>query len=102
MFFRSHFVPGTFSIEDLDQLVGTKLATMNAATAWEVSKRNGVRVHGHTPHTHTHTLRLWMRSCVVVQVLCVGDALIVLPDLPALSGYVHVIDRVSRERKRDR
>lgn len=31
---------------------------------------------------------------IVVQSLCVGNAHITTPNLPALNGYIHVIDRV--------
>lgn len=36
-----------------------------------------------------------MKMCLVVQSLCIGNAQIITPNIPALNGYVHIIDRVS-------
>eukprot|EP00066_Takifugu_rubripes_P022628 XP_011611894.1 PREDICTED: LOW QUALITY PROTEIN: stabilin-1-like [Takifugu rubripes] len=67
---RAHLLQGIYSLEDLDRLVGTKLPTMNtfSPTSWEISKCKGG--------------------------LCIGNAQIITPNLPALNGYVHIIDRV--------
>lgn len=36
-----------------------------------------------------------MELCIVFQGLCIGNANIITPNLPALNGYIHIIDRVS-------
>ncbi|XP_008297326.1 stabilin-1 [Stegastes partitus] len=67
-FLRSHYLPGIFSVEDLDRLVGHRLDTMNPSTQWEVTNSSrGIRI---------------------------GNASITSHNLPALNGYIHVIDRV--------
>ncbi|CAF91429.1 unnamed protein product, partial [Tetraodon nigroviridis] len=92
-FVRSHLVPGIYSIEDLDRLVGTKLGTMNPPTVWEVSKCNGVRMYTHMKKMPILCGSGW--KCFSVQSLCVGHARILAPNLPALNGYIHIIDRDS-------
>lgn len=47
-----------------------------------------------------------MNVHVVFQSVCVGNAQLITPNLPALNGYIHIIDRVSspahpNERTRD-
>lgn len=49
----------------------------------------------HTYEEDKHPLWFWMTVYIVVQSLCVGNAQIITPNLPALNGYVHIIDRVS-------
>ncbi|XP_034020839.1 stabilin-1 [Thalassophryne amazonica] len=67
-FIRSHFLPGFYSREDLDRLVGTKLPSLNTPTQWKISNSSGV-------------LRL-------------GNASILTHNLPAVNGYIHIIDQV--------
>ncbi|KAM7006971.1 LOW QUALITY PROTEIN: stabilin-1 [Tautogolabrus adspersus] len=67
-FLRAHFLQGIYSVEDLDRLVGSKLPTLNPPTHWEISNRSGV-IH-------------------------IGNATIITHNLPAINGYIHIIDRV--------
>ncbi|XP_036956541.1 stabilin-1 isoform X1 [Acanthopagrus latus] len=67
-FLRAHFLPGFYSREDLDRLVGKKLPTLNPPTYWEVTNSSGV--------------------------VCIGNASILTPNLPAINGYIHIIDKI--------
>uniref|UniRef100_UPI0037E9B06F stabilin-1 n=1 Tax=Semicossyphus pulcher TaxID=241346 RepID=UPI0037E9B06F len=67
-FLRAHFLQGVFSVEDLDRLVGSKLPTLNPPTHWEISNRSGV-IH-------------------------IGNSSIITHNLPAINGYIHIIDTV--------
>ncbi|XP_051804220.1 stabilin-1 isoform X1 [Acanthochromis polyacanthus] len=67
-FLRSLFLPGIFSLEDLDRLVGHRLDTMNPPTQWEVTNSSGV--------------------------IRIGNASIIKHNLPAINGYLHIIDQV--------
>ncbi|XP_037346204.2 stabilin-1 [Pungitius pungitius] len=65
---RAHVLPGIYSVEDLVSMVGRKLTTLDPSTSWEVSNSSGV--------------------------IRIGTSSIVTPNLPALNGYIHVIDQV--------
>ncbi|XP_068598387.1 stabilin-1 [Brachionichthys hirsutus] len=67
-FLWAHFLPGIYSVEDLSTLVGHKLPTMSPTTTWEISSNNGG--------------------------ISVGTATIITPNLPALNGYIHIIDQI--------
>lgn len=41
---RAHIIPGVYTVEDLGGLVGTKLATMNPRTSWDISMDDKVRM----------------------------------------------------------
>lgn len=43
----------------------------------------------------SYSLQFGMKLCIDVQGLCIGNAQIIAPNLPALNGYIHVINRVS-------
>ncbi|KAM3621837.1 uncharacterized protein V6R79_016723 [Siganus canaliculatus] len=66
-FLRAHFLVGIYSVEDLDRLVGSRLPTMNPQTLWQISNVSGV--------------------------VRIGNASIVSPNLPAVNGYIHIIDQ---------
>ncbi|XP_069006635.1 stabilin-1 isoform X2 [Embiotoca jacksoni] len=67
-FLRAHLLLGVYSVEDLDQLVGSRLPTLNPPTQWQISNDNG-------------TIRI-------------GNASIITHNMPAINGYIHVIDRI--------
>ncbi|XP_044021457.1 stabilin-1 isoform X1 [Siniperca chuatsi] len=67
-FLRAHILPGIYSVEDLDRLVGTRLPTLNSPTYWEISNSSGV-IH-------------------------IGRASILTHNLPAINGYIHIIDQI--------
>ncbi|XP_041639647.1 stabilin-1 isoform X2 [Cheilinus undulatus] len=67
-FLGAHFLQGVYSVGDLDGLVGRKLPTLNSPTHWEISNRSGV--------------------------IYIGNASIITHNLPAVNGYIHVIDKV--------
>ncbi|KAM4612808.1 stabilin-1 [Polymixia lowei] len=67
-FLRAHFLPGLYSIEDLDSLVGSRLPSLNPPTHWYISNHS--------------------------QVIHIGNASILTPNLPAVNGYIHIIDQV--------
>ncbi|XP_049894320.1 stabilin-1 [Epinephelus moara] len=67
-FLRAHFLLGIYSVEDLDRLVGTKLPTLNPPTYWEISNSSGV-IH-------------------------IENASILTRNLPAINGYIHIIDKI--------
>ncbi|XP_054473785.1 stabilin-1 [Anoplopoma fimbria] len=67
-FLRAHILQGIYSVEDLDRLVGSRLPTMNPPTHWEISNSSGV-IH-------------------------IGNASIVTHNMPAINGYIHIIDQV--------
>ncbi|KAM9757987.1 LOW QUALITY PROTEIN: stabilin-1 [Menidia menidia] len=68
LFLRAHFLPGLYSVEDLDGLVGSRLPTLNPPTQWEVRNRSGV--------------------------IKIGNASIITPNLPAINGYIHIVNQV--------
>ncbi|TMS19741.1 Stabilin-1, partial [Larimichthys crocea] len=41
-FLRAHILPGIYSVEDLDKLVGSKQPTLNPPTFWEISNSSGM------------------------------------------------------------
>ncbi|KAI3369756.1 hypothetical protein L3Q82_024579, partial [Scortum barcoo] len=65
--YMAHFLPGIYSIEDLDKLVGTKLPTLNPPTQWEISNSSGV--------------------------ILIGNASIITHNMPAINGYIHIVDK---------
>uniref|UniRef100_A0A3B4V977 Stabilin 1 n=1 Tax=Seriola dumerili TaxID=41447 RepID=A0A3B4V977_SERDU len=67
-FLRAHILPGMYSIEDLDRLVGSRLPTLNPPTSWEINNSSGM-IH-------------------------VGNASILEHNIPAINGYIHIIDQV--------
>ncbi|XP_068171097.1 stabilin-1 isoform X2 [Antennarius striatus] len=67
-FLWAHFLPGIYSVEYLSTLVGNKIPTMNAGTSWEISINSGG--------------------------VSIGNATITTPNLPALNGYIHIIDQI--------
>ncbi|XP_056129167.1 stabilin-1 isoform X2 [Lampris incognitus] len=67
-FIRAHFVLGIYSIEDLDELVGSSLMSLSPPTQWQITNASGV--------------------------LLIGNASILTPNLPALHGSIHIIDKV--------
>ncbi|KAA8593678.1 hypothetical protein FQN60_009794 [Etheostoma spectabile] len=67
-FLRAHFLQGIYSVEDLDGLVGSRLPTLNPSTSWEISNRN--------------------------QVIQIGNASVLTHNLPAINGYIHIIDQI--------
>ncbi|KAM4587188.1 stabilin-1 [Odontesthes bonariensis] len=67
-FLRAHFLQGIYSVEDLDGLIGSKLPTLNPSTQWEIRNSSGV--------------------------VKIGNASIVSPNLPAINGYIHIINQV--------
>ncbi|XP_061542786.1 stabilin-1 isoform X4 [Phycodurus eques] len=67
-FLRGHFLPGIYSMEDMEAMIGRKLASMNPPTQWEI--RNSSKG------------------------ILIGDAAIVTRNQPAINGYIHVIDKV--------
>ncbi|XP_077459834.1 stabilin-1 isoform X3 [Stigmatopora argus] len=65
---RSHFLPSVYAQEDLEALIGRKVATLDAATQWEISNSS--------------------------KGLAIGGASFLARDLPAINGLLHVIDKV--------
>nr|XP_023655401.1 stabilin-1-like isoform X2 [Paramormyrops kingsleyae] len=72
---KVHFLEGAFSYEDLKKHVNKDLATLNPQTKWGIKDQNGE---------------------VMVQ-----NATIIIPDIPATNGYIHVIDKVLTPRLSD-
>ncbi|XP_029989348.1 stabilin-1 isoform X2 [Sphaeramia orbicularis] len=67
-FLRAHFLYGIHSVEDLDKLMGSRVPTLNPPTQWEISNSSGV--------------------------IRVGNASILTHNLPAINGYIHIIDQI--------
>ncbi|KAM9361358.1 stabilin-1 [Symphorus nematophorus] len=67
-FLRAHFLQGIYSLEDIYGLVGSKLPTLNPPTSWEISNSSGV--------------------------VRIGNASILTHNMPALNGYIHIIDQI--------
>ncbi|XP_061796458.2 stabilin-1 isoform X2 [Nerophis lumbriciformis] len=67
-FLRAHILQGIYSIEDMGGMVGQKLASLNTPTLWEI--RNSSKG------------------------ILIGDASIVERNLPAINGFIHIIDRI--------
>ncbi|KAM4583486.1 stabilin-1 [Fundulus diaphanus] len=65
---RAHILPGVYSVEDLDRLVGSRLPTLHPNIEWEVRNVSGM--------------------------LHIGNASIVTHNLPATNGYIHIINQV--------
>ncbi|MEQ2219764.1 hypothetical protein XENOCAPTIV_023357, partial [Xenoophorus captivus] len=42
--FRAHYLLGVYSVEDLDNLLGHRLPTLNPSTKWEIRNVSGVRM----------------------------------------------------------
>ncbi|XP_037831208.1 stabilin-1 isoform X2 [Kryptolebias marmoratus] len=66
-FLRAHFLVGIYSVEDLYGLVGSRLPTLNPSIQWEVRNISGIQI---------------------------GNASIIDPNLPAINGYIHIINQV--------
>ncbi|CAN9512050.1 unnamed protein product [Ophioblennius macclurei] len=66
-FLRAHVLQGIYALEDLAARVGQSLPTLHPPTRWEISNISGV-IH-------------------------VGDAAIITSDLPAINGYIHVVNK---------
>uniref|UniRef100_A0A3Q3AZ81 Stabilin 1 n=1 Tax=Kryptolebias marmoratus TaxID=37003 RepID=A0A3Q3AZ81_KRYMA len=64
---RAHFLVGIYSVEDLYGLVGSRLPTLNPSIQWEVRNISGIQI---------------------------GNASIIDPNLPAINGYIHIINQV--------
>lgn len=67
-FLRAHVLKGIYSVEDLGSMVGKRLPTLNVPTQWEISNSSGV--------------------------IQIGKASILTPNLPAINGYLHIIDKI--------
>ncbi|XP_047440209.1 stabilin-1 [Mugil cephalus] len=67
-FLRAHFLQGIYSLEDLDKLVGSRVPTLNTPTQWEINNSSGVTR--------------------------IGNASILTHNMPAINGYIHIIDRI--------
>ncbi|XP_070693552.1 stabilin-1 [Pempheris klunzingeri] len=67
-FLRAHFLLGIYSVEDLGRLVGSRLPTLNPPTFWEISNSSkGIHI---------------------------GNASILTHNLPAINGYIHIVDQI--------
>ncbi|XP_062272526.1 stabilin-1 [Scomber scombrus] len=67
-FLRAHVLQGIYSVEDLDGLVGSRLPSLNPSVQWEIRNSSGV-IH-------------------------IGNASIVTHNLPAVNGYIHIVDQI--------
>lgn len=67
-FIRAHVLPGVYSVEDLDKLVGSRVSSLNPQTQWDVTNSSS-------------------------GVIRIGNASITTRNLPAINGYIHVIDQ---------
>ncbi|CAL8336057.1 unnamed protein product [Lota lota] len=67
-FLQAHMIPGIWSVEDLEGLVGHSLPSLSSPTSWTISSSNG-------------TVR-------------VGKASILTANLPATNGYIHIINQI--------
>ncbi|KAJ8400891.1 hypothetical protein AAFF_G00392450 [Aldrovandia affinis] len=67
---KAHFLDGIFTYEDLQQHFNKELATMNPGTKWEIKNASGN---------------------VMIQ-----NATIRVADIPAVNGYIHIIDMILR------
>ncbi|XP_034152145.1 stabilin-1 isoform X2 [Esox lucius] len=65
---KAHFLQGIFSIEDLDRQVNKRLATLHHPTAWMIRAVDGN--------------------------IKIENATILTRNLPAINGYIHIIDKV--------
>ena len=52
-------------------------------TSWELNR-----------NTHVYTIFVFNCCCFVFQVIRIGNASIRTPNLPAINGYIHIIDHV--------
>nr|XP_054588408.1 stabilin-1 isoform X5 [Nothobranchius furzeri] len=68
-FLRAHFLVGIYSVEDLEGLVGSKIPTLDPSIQWEIRNVSGT--------------------------IQIGNASIVIHNLPAINGYIHVINQDS-------
>ncbi|XP_041945198.1 stabilin-1 isoform X2 [Alosa sapidissima] len=67
---KAHFLDGVFSYEDLQQHVNQQLPTLQTNTKWDIKNISGEIV--------------------------VENATILVPDIPAVNGYIHIINTVLR------
>uniref|UniRef100_A0A1A8VAK7 Stabilin 1-like n=1 Tax=Nothobranchius furzeri TaxID=105023 RepID=A0A1A8VAK7_NOTFU len=67
-FLRAHFLVGIYSVEDLEGLVGSKIPTLDPSIQWEIRNVSGT--------------------------IQIGNASIVIHNLPAINGYIHVINQI--------
>ncbi|KAL1007828.1 hypothetical protein UPYG_G00092170 [Umbra pygmaea] len=65
---KAHFLQGVFSIEDLDTQVNKRVPTLNSPTTWMINTVDGkIRIE---------------------------NATILTRNIPAINGYIHIIDKV--------
>ncbi|CAL8336729.1 unnamed protein product [Merluccius merluccius] len=67
-FLQAHMLPGPWSVEDLEGVVGHSLSSLSSPTAWTISSSNGV--------------------------ISVGNATILTANLPTTNGYIHIINQI--------
>ncbi|XP_044205816.1 stabilin-1 [Thunnus albacares] len=67
-FLRAHFLQEMYTLEDMDRLVGSRLPSLNPSTQWEISNSSGL--------------------------IRIGNASIITHNLPAINGYIHIIDQI--------
>ncbi|KAM8913550.1 stabilin-1 [Spinachia spinachia] len=72
---RAHILPGIYSVEDLVSMVGRKVTTLDPATSWEVSNSSGV--------------------------IRIGTSTILKPNVPAINGFIHLIDQILAPSRKD-
>ncbi|KAK0148702.1 Stabilin-1 [Merluccius polli] len=77
-FLQAHMLPGPWSVEDLEGVVGHSLPSLSSPTAWTISSSNGV--------LDTTINRL--------PVISVGNATILTANLPTTNGYIHIINQI--------
>ncbi|XP_072328760.1 stabilin-1 [Scyliorhinus torazame] len=65
---KSHFIMGRLTTDDLKEFEGQNLSTMNMLTMLSIRNDNGT--------------------------LTVGGARIITPNIPAVNGYLHIIDKI--------
>ncbi|XP_077430047.1 stabilin-1 [Vanacampus margaritifer] len=65
---RSHFLTGIYSMEDMEGMIGRKMASMNEPTQWEITNSS--------------------------KGILIGGAAVVTRNQPAINGYLHVIDKI--------
>ncbi|XP_049588894.1 stabilin-1 isoform X3 [Syngnathus scovelli] len=65
---RAHFLPGRYSVEDMESLIGQKLPSMHVPTQWEIQNSS--------------------------KGILIGGAAVVTRNQPAINGYFHVIDKI--------
>ncbi|XP_072928797.1 stabilin-1 isoform X1 [Hemitrygon akajei] len=68
MIVKSHFIMGALTVDDLKEFEGHNLSTMNIFIRLPIKNENGS--------------------------LIIGGARIVTPNIPAVNGYIHIIDKI--------